>query len=714
MQNGDVDLFPTSGSEWKNDCALMLIDENGTITFANPAATSTFRLSKEDMTGRAFSTLANIISDAEELFTRTIAGEVFVDREILVDNLQGSGSHKRMRMSFIPFRDTEKIRGIVCLFTTAIQGEIIIPSPQGTGFVAVVLQEDRLVFASPNFFEVTGIPLEEMLEMDFTDLVHPEDKAELLRALRESSEENAEHHQCRFRLLTRSGEMRWFEAAASPWTWEGRPAAAAIASDITIAKEKEIAYRSLFEGIEETIACDELVLDAGGGPVDWIIREINAAYEKAFGVTREEIVGKKATAVFGDDIVKSFLPAFFEAVTEQRTVRFDFYHRETDRYSIVSAFPMGGLRFGTIGLDVSDHRRAEKERERLLAELDATINAIAEAVIIYGPDGEILRMNPVARDFLRYGTEEASQPMDERLAKLRVHTPSGSTYPLKEKLEQVFSGETIRGELLVFPAPEGPQRWISASAAPVYTADGRLIGAVGTAADVSRVWELQEEREVYLHTISHDLRTPLTVIEGHAQLLQARAGDGDFDPGESIDAIIKGVQGMTGMIDTLVDTAFLESGQLELKKESVHLPSFIEDYLHRAEIALGRERISLGIPPELPAVKVDPRRLERILSNLLSNALKYSYAGSTVSLTARMEGEEEVRVSVHDEGPGIDPEDLPHIFERFYKTKHGRKGKGIGLGLYISRLLTEAHGGRIQVASEPGKGCTFSFTLPMN
>ena len=123
-------------------------------------------------------------------------------------------------------------------------------------------------------------------------------------------------------------------------------------------------------------------------------------------------------------------------------------------------------------------------------------------------------------------------------------------------------------------------------------------------------------------------------------------------------------------------------------------------------------RIQEEIPADLPPVCADYARLERILINLLSNALKYSDPGTPVRLRAWQQ-DGQVVVAVSDQGRGIAPEEIPHLFERFYRTAGARKAEGIGLGLYITRILVEAHGGRIWVESEVGKGSTFSFSLPI-
>jgi len=149
-----------------------------------------------------------------------------------------------------------------------------------------------------------------------------------------------------------------------------------------------------------------------------------------------------------------------------------------------------------------------------------------------------------------------------------------------------------------------------------------------------------------------------------------------------------------------------------LALQPVKLPAFIADILERMRTIMEVERILVELPPDLPPVSADYNRLERILLNLLSNALKYSAPGTPVLVRARST-EGMVEVSVADRGVGIAPDDLPYIFERFYRAEEARKTEGVGLGLYITRQLVEAHGGRIRVESRPGVGSTFYFMLPI-
>ena len=371
--------------------------------------------------------------------------------------------------------------------------------------------------------------------------------------------------------------------------------------------------------------------------------------------------------------------------------------------------------------DITERKRAEAERQRLLdevqrhaAELDATITAIAEGVLVYSPEGDIVRMNPSAERIFRYSAKERQQPLPERLRALQIKTPDGRPLsPEQAPPARALKGEVVRGEIVVLHRPPDRAIWVSASGAPIRTADGRLLGAVVTITDITPLHELQEQREDILRAVSHDLRTPLTVAQGHAQLLQRQLQQAGLDgPAmRSAEAIINETRRMNEMIEELVSAVRLEAGQLEIKRKAVDLRAHLRELLAESAGAMDVARVKVDIPPGLPSVSADPSRLERIFINLLSNALKYSPAETEV-LVAAKHSDREVAVSVKDRGVGISPEDVPHIFERFYRGKGPERREGLGLGLYITKKLVEANGGRIWVRTKPGKGSTFYFTLP--
>jgi signal transduction histidine kinase len=230
---------------------------------------------------------------------------------------------------------------------------------------------------------------------------------------------------------------------------------------------------------------------------------------------------------------------------------------------------------------------------------------------------------------------------------------------------------------------------------------------------------LTEERETLMQTVSHDLRTPLHVVVGHARLLQ-RQGQ---DPAvlRRADAILASAGRMTRLIGDLVDAARLEAGHLDLRLEPMDLVSFLGGWRDRVMGGLHVERVRLDVPGSVPAVLADPGRLDQILVNLVSNALKYSIPGSEVRVTlteappaAARPAPNVLRLAVSDVGPGIPSDELPRLFERYYRSKSAPHAEGLGLGLFITRKLVEAHGWRIHVQSELGKGSVFTVVIPVS
>jgi signal transduction histidine kinase len=216
-----------------------------------------------------------------------------------------------------------------------------------------------------------------------------------------------------------------------------------------------------------------------------------------------------------------------------------------------------------------------------------------------------------------------------------------------------------------------------------------------------------EQREDLLRAVSHDLRNPLQIVLLQAQRLgKAPEGDPSRRPAA---AILAASRRMERMLRDLSDAARSESGKLHLATSAVPLQAFVSDLLELSDGALDARRVENAVPGELPAVIADPDRLDRILANLVGNALKYSQDRVIVRAAAR---DAEVHVEVVDHGQGIAPDDLPRIFDRYYRGQR-HEGEGLGLGLFIVRKLVEAHGGRIWAESRPGEGSTFTFTLPV-
>jgi PAS domain S-box-containing protein len=355
-------------------------------------------------------------------------------------------------------------------------------------------------------------------------------------------------------------------------------------------------------------------------------------------------------------------------------------------------------------------RELAHEARRRTAELETVVNSIADGLVIYDQGGQIVQMNRVVERILG----QAQQPQEglslaERAAQWRVETPDGRPFgPEELPAARALRGETVSGVVMTYRRSLGEPTWVSVSAAPLRDGDGKIAGAVATFTDITELRRLHEQQEQWVGMVSHDLRSPLSVVQGQAQLLE-RMADRPERVRQSAEAIFTSAKRMNVMIQDLVDSARLESGQMGVERIPLDLGSFVLELWRRLGGAMDMNRVSVEID-ELPPVTADPGRLERILVNLFSNALKYSPPGSPVVLRAERQGGDVV-VSVIDEGPGIAPEDQGRIFERFYRVKGAHRAEGIGLGLYITKMLVEAHGGRVWVESEVGRGSSFHFTL---
>jgi signal transduction histidine kinase len=238
----------------------------------------------------------------------------------------------------------------------------------------------------------------------------------------------------------------------------------------------------------------------------------------------------------------------------------------------------------------------------------------------------------------------------------------------------------------------------------------RLVSYFTTALTLSNIRRHIRQREDLLHVVSHDLRAPLGAVVGQAQILRRRAGEDPFTVARA-DAILRAASRMDAMIEDLLDGARFDAGRLALKLEQIDLAAFLAELLARMGSSLEVERVEVAASgTERITLCADPRRLERVLLNLLSNALKYCPEGK-VRLEVERHGDRVV-LSVADDGPGIHPDDLPNLFRRYHRGRGTAPHDGLGLGLYGAKLLVEAHGGRIDVDSTPGAGTRFRVDLP--
>jgi len=222
-----------------------------------------------------------------------------------------------------------------------------------------------------------------------------------------------------------------------------------------------------------------------------------------------------------------------------------------------------------------------------------------------------------------------------------------------------------------------------------------------------RLESSERERRRLLADVTHELRTPLTVMQGNLEALLDGVYPADA---KHVQPILDETRVLSRLVDDLRTLSVAEAGALTLHRESTDIGRLVVDTVGSFRAQADRAGVSLTTAMDgVPSLDVDPLRLREVLSNLLSNALRYTPSGGRVDVAATAT-QGQVVISVHDTGPGIAPDDLPHVFERFYKSEESR---GAGLGLAIAKSLVVAHGGEIEAISAPGQGTDMRFTLPV-
>lgn len=516
-----------------------------------------------------------------------------------------------------------------------------------------------------------------------------------------------------------------------------------VAHDITERKRLEEERERLLEReraareeVERRVTELETVVESTDAQLALLDRNfnfvmVNSAYAQASGYRKDELIGRNHFALFPNPENEAIFKRVRDTGQPYRAVEKPFEFADQLwrgvtywNWILVPIKDETGMVEGLLLslVDVTPQVRARQRIQELAAmadrralELDATISAISDGLIIYGPKGEIVHMNKPAERMLGLTEEELRKlPFAERVRREGMLTEEGQPIPIDEiPACRALRGEVVAGYRFMIRRPDGTALHLLSTTAPIRDAQGHITGAVANFADVTQLVELIRLRDEVTSTVAHDIRQPLTIIQGQAQVAQRSLAMDRVEPAKrSIDAIITSAQRMNVMIEDLVDSVRLEAGRLELKRKPIDLEGFLADLLQRSSASMDVGRVRLTVEKDMPKVSADPDRLERIVLNLVSNALKYSEPETPVDLRVKRK-DETALVAVQDRGVGIGPEDLPHIFDRYYKPKGPSKKESIGLGLYITKILVEAHGGRIWVESRPGRGSIFSFTLPL-
>ena len=286
-------------------------------------------------------------------------------------------------------------------------------------------------------------------------------------------------------------------------------------------------------------------------------------------------------------------------------------------------------------------------------------------------------------------------------------------------VDDAYSGSIREGrdgyeiEHRIVRKPTGEVLYVHEKCEHTRDSGGKIVRSVGTVHDITGRKQAEQIKDEFIGMVSHELKTPLTVLTGALNV----AMSGNVSPEDErtlLEDAAWGAETMADIVDNLLELSRWQANRLALREEPLDMAQVVQRMIAQSSAKSEKHRLVADVAPGLPQVNADRTRIERILENLIDNAIKYSPNGGEVRVSAKRQNDEIV-VSVQDQGIGIGAEDQTKLFQEFQRLDVGsRTGiQGIGLGLVVCKRLVEAHGGRIWVESEPGKGSIFYFTLPL-
>jgi PAS domain S-box-containing protein len=597
-------------------------------------------------------------------------------------------------------------------------------------------EQGQLVWVNDRWLELTGLTLQQSLvEKGALEAVHPDDRDEVARRFADALATGGPT-EMEYRIRRRDGSYRFHlcrvapvrdqQGAVSRWV-----AAAFDMQDRREAEEalraSELRFQTVFHLNPQPTAVTRLS--------DGLFLSANDAFLEVLGFSREEVIGK-TTVELGLWTAEARAAALshFDA---RETPRYEVSFRAKDgrpvTLDLVSALIDVGAApsLVTVATDVTGRRaneaasRESEARARARAdELEALMNAVPAAVWI--------AQDPECRDVIGNRTGRALLHMEGggNISKTAIDPSSTRHFTIFRDgrevaatdlpLQRAARGEEIRAYEEEIHFDDGRVVHVYGGAVPLRDPDGKPRGSIGAFVDVTRLKqaeaalrEADRRKDDFLALLSHELRNPLAPILTAAQLMQMR---GDVATPREREVIIRQVQHLVRLVDDLLDVSRVARGKVTLAKRPLELVTVVAKAVEATAPLLEQRRhnLEVSVPSEGLLVDADETRLTQVVSNLLTNAARYTGSGGRIEVAAAREGGEVV-LRVRDNGMGIEPALLPHIFEMFVQGARGsdRAQGGLGLGLALVQTLTALHGGSVSARSEGiGRGSEFTLRLP--
>ena len=600
---------------------------------------------------------------------------------------------------------------------------------QNVSAAIFIVQGDRFLYMNPAGERLCGYTLEELRSRPFWEIIHI-DEREMVRDRGLARQEGREvPRNYEFRIVTKDGQERWARFSAGVFTYRGKPAILGAAFDIS---EHKLAQQALKESRKQLADIINFLPD----PTFAINRRGEViVWNRAI----EELTQIKAGDILGKDNYEYALPFWGErrpiladlAMEWDQTYesRYPWVKREghtllTEAFApnippdgaelwgkATALFDSEGRIVGAIETvrDISKRKAMVEALRASAVKHKALLQSLPVGMISVDPDFHITELNAQGERILGYTQEEVlGRPCGEVLQAEVCH----GQCPIRTALNR---GQPTGPIDTVFQNKEGQRRAVRLHAAGLYDSDGKLVGGVEVFQDVTELKAMEREKANLVNMFAHDMKSPLVGIQGFALRLLKK---GEMAEPEKRHQYLEMIRREAAQLETVIndflDFTRMESGNLKLNFSAVDL---YKEFYELLEVFQPRyEQAGIGLTlagaDHLPVIQADAANLRRAFTNLLDNALKYSAAGSQVRVEAEA-NQEFVTVRFIDQGEGISEEELPYVFDMFFRASGQENKAGHGLGLAGVEAIVKGHGGRVMVSSEKGKGSVFSVLLPL-
>lgn len=591
----------------------------------------------------------------------------------------------------------------------------------------VLLQDDVIKYANQAAAKIAGYSQEEIISWspnEFTKLIHPEDQPFVMKQARKKQAGEKDvliHHSCR--IIQKSREIRWVDIYSKIIIYEGRNANFITLIDITEQKRGEIALKESeqkFRVVSESALVGLVIIQENQ------LKYANEAAARMAGYAREEILNWT---------IKDFMKRIY--TDDQPFVLEQLQKKQTDsksgvipHYTIRIVTKTGELRWGEIFsktifyqgkpadlvtiIDTTQQKRAEEALRESETKYSILVERAKDGVVIV-LNGECKFTNRALAEILGYSINEIIGT-----SFLDLVSPESRDLVIQRYKERMAGVTTPPFDEFKLQCKDGSTKDVEVSVGILqYQGRPAIHGIVRDVTERIRMREaqyaLEEKRANFIEITSHELRTPLTAIRGYTELLQQRGGELDQASRElCFEAINRNVQRLERLVKGVSTLRQLERGLFRLELQEMNFCDFLAEVLQPYQTRLGRQLEFHSCLDGSPViVDIDPDRLLQVLDNLLENAVKQTPQHQRKIIMATKIQPQTVQVQVIDNGAGINPDDLERIFDPFVFIPTTSSASGTGIGLYLSRMIANAHRGTLIAHSEgKGQGSTFTLELP--